>query len=352
LVLAPAACEDDGAAPRLKVKSIERVSPDPRPRTPPRRYPEQVKLDPEHVLGGEQGLDHVGVAVEDLGTAREAYARLGFGNPQAGKLPNGIKNVNFYFGDTTYLELLTLYDEKKNPWIASFIDEHRRGALFLMLNVYSYTHTANFLRRKGFKISDPTPGRIQTAGAKSGPPGKGKAPSWVTFSLKNRQLPGNATFIAYSRRMRNFVLTKLEDDKIRRKMFSHPNTVLGLRTAWIAVKDLVRAKKSYASLGFEAGREVRLPNLAATGIEISAGTGKLVLVRPRQRGAGPVAAFLARRGDGIIGLGLEVERLAAARQEIAKRAGLDLEPYDGLEGQSLLVPPDKAFGTYLELFQR
>lgn len=343
IVILGVGCKED--PPRARIKSIEKLPPSPAPRPLRRRYTEQVKHDPAHVLGGEQGVDHVGVAVKDLDGARAAYEKLGFANGQAGRLPNGLKNVNFYFGDTTYLELVTTWDAKKNPWVASFIERNEKGAMFLMLCVFSYTHSANFLRRKGFKVSDPFPGRIETGGAPGpGRPARGRAPTWVTFHLDGEPLPGNVTFIAYTRRLRSFMLTKLKDDKLRRKL-GHPNTVLGLRSGWIAVPVVARAQKIFEGLGLEAGRPVEVKELEAKGVEIKAGQGTLVLLEPRRAGKGPTAAFLKRRGQGLIGLGFEVESLETARAYIKTHAGLDLPTAEG----RLLVPAEKAYGVWLEL---
>jgi len=332
--------------PRARIKSIEKLPPSPSPPRQRRRYTEQVKHDPAHVLGGEQGVDHVGVAVKDLAGARAAYEKLGFANGQEGRLPNGLKNVNYYFGDTTYLELLTTYDAKKNPWVASFIERNEKGAMFLMLCVFSYTHSANLLRQKGFKVSDPFPGRIETKGVRErGRRVRGRAPTWVTFHLDGEPLPGNVTFIAYTRRLRSFMLTKLKDEKLRREKFSHPNTVLGLRSGWIAVPSVAKAKKRFEGIGLEAGGPVQVKELEAQGLAIKAGQGTLLLLEPLRAGKGPTAAFLKRRGPGLIGLGFEVEKLDVARDYIKTHAGLEL----ATTNNRLLVPADKAYGVWIEL---
>jgi len=350
---------DEGG--EVRIKSIKRIdTPDTparpkRPRQrPPRRYSEQVTHDPSSVLGGEQGLDHVGVAVKDLNEAGQIYTRLGFGNPQEGTLPNGLRNINFYFGDTTYLELVTYYDKAKNPWVASFVDRHEKGAMFLMLCVFSYTHTANFLRARHLEVENPLPGRIESHRAKkaAAQPGRKKAPMWLNFFLKGKTLPGNVTFIAYNRGLRNFTLGKLKDEKIRRKSFTHPNTVLGLRSAWIAVDNLAQGRKAFEAIGLKAGRRFDDTRIDARGVAIAAGQGTLRLLQPRVKGRGPVAAFLKRRGQGIIGLGFEVENVKTAGALIEERLKTPVKLYDGLLGKSVLVPADQALDVYLEFAQR
>jgi hypothetical protein len=339
---------------KARVSSIK-VEPLP-PQKPKRRgkkYPEQITdRDPNTLLGGERGLDHVGVAVKDLAGAQAAYRKLGFSNPQAGKLPNGLRNANFHFGDTTYLELVTVYDEKKNPWIASFIKRHEKGAMFLMLCVFSYGETANVLRRQGFKVGDPLPGRVETKGGRDGYyRGRKKPPMWHTFTIDDSPLPGNITFIAYNRGLRNFVLYKMKDRKIQRRLFSHENTALGLKSAWIAVKSAARTARAFEKAGLKAGRKLTLEKLDARAREIEAGQGTLLLLQPRGPRS-PVAAFLKKRGEGIIGLGFEVARLDTARSVIEKGLALSLEPYDGPHGRSVLVPAPRAFDVWIEFFQR
>lgn len=51
-------------------------------------------------------------------------------------------------------------------------------------------------------------------------------------------------------------------------------------------------------LGLASGPRVDFPELSASGRTIVAGTGRLMLLTP-EPGAGPVADFLAARGDGI-----------------------------------------------------
>ena len=58
----------------------------------------RIPYDPDTLLGGEVGIDHVGIAVRDLAAATRVYTEvLGFGLPQHGKLPTGIQNTNFFF---------------------------------------------------------------------------------------------------------------------------------------------------------------------------------------------------------------------------------------------------------------
>ena len=61
--------------------------------------------------------------------------------------------------------------------------------------------------------------------------------------------------------------------------------------------------------------------------------------------------FPARRGPGVLGLSVEVRSLETARRVVSEGTGQGHEVYAGPLGPSVLVPPEQAHGTYLELFQ-
>jgi hypothetical protein len=105
-------------------------------------------------------------------------------------------------------------------------------------------------------------------------------------------------------------------------------------------------------VGLRAGRSLALKPLEARAQVIQAGLGTLLLVQPAARGKGPVAAFLAQRGEGILGIGFEVEQLDRARSLVQGSLALELEPYDGALGKGVLVPAQRAAGVWVELFQK
>jgi catechol 2,3-dioxygenase-like lactoylglutathione lyase family enzyme len=297
------------------------------------------------LLGGERGLDHVGIATADLGAAKDAFLALGFSNPQDGVLPNGIQNVNFYFADGTYLELLTFYDRQKAPDIARFVERNRSGPMFAVLAVASAEDTAAFLRQRGFSVGKPRPGRIDPAGG-SGKPTSSQ-PMWHTLMFDRPALPGDPLFfIAYDRAVRQELWRKLEDEKARRA-FAHANTVEGLHAIWIAVRDLESARAAYARAGLSEVEAVTLPQLSARGVALAAGQGSVLLLAP-QEGRGPVAEFLAQRGEGILGISLRVARLPRARAVVERGIAAKVMAYAGPFGPSLLLTPDRAAGTWLE----
>ena len=301
------------------------------------------------LLGGERGLDHVGIAVKDLDAATHVYHdRLGFSRPVAGKLPNGIQNVNYYFADSTYLETMTYWDRDRAAWLAAFTDHHT-GALFAVLSAFSPEATTRFLSARGITVSAPYSGTIQTAGEDAMPEEK-----WRTFFLPDGLLPGSSRslyFISYKRGPRDEFLQKLEAPKLRKRLF-HKNTVLGVRAVWFAVKDLAVASKAYESIGLARGRAFKDPALGAEGQVFGAGMGDIRLLSPVSED-GAVATFLrGRGGPGVFGVTLSVGNVHTAAAVIAEGTGAPVSTYEGLLGTSMRVAPEETLGVWLELTQK
>ena len=161
-----------------------------------------VRHEPGRLFGGETGLDHVGVAVKDLDMAERAYTELGFGLGQRGTLPNGLKNLNYYFADNRYVELMTYWDKDKADWLARFL-EKTEGANFVLFSVFSMDETRALLEAKGYQLGTTTPGRIDAPGVVAG-----TDPLWHTlFFAPPSPLPGGRVgFIAYRRDRREHTL--------------------------------------------------------------------------------------------------------------------------------------------------
>ena len=297
------------------------------------------------LLGGERGLDHVGVAVRDLEAATRAYHDvLGFSRPIEGKLPNGIRNVNYYFADSTYLETLTPWDRDKAAWLASFVDHHN-GALFGVLSTYSPEATRTYLAKRGLQVGAPFAGTIQTANDKEMP-----AEKWRTFFLPDGYLAGDPLyFISYPRADREAFLHKLEDRGVRRG-FYHENTALGLRSLWIAVPDLDSATRAYESIGLIKKDRFVDARMSANAQSLEAGAGEIWLMAPTNE-KGAVADFLRERGPGIIGMTLLAGSVPAAARLLAARTGRAFPSYEGRLGNSIRVPPDLTFGPWIEFAQ-
>jgi hypothetical protein len=283
--------------------------------------------------------------VKDLDQTTETYKRLGFDRPIEGKLPNGLRNVNYYFSDATYLETLVYWDRAKAAWLANFTDEHS-GALFLVLSAMSAEGTTAYLAGRGVKVGAPVSGTIQTSDEDAMPEEK-----WKTFFLPNGLLPGDPLyFIAYNRGPREDYLHKLDDPAKRRKI-RHTNTALGLRAVWCAVPDLEAARKGYDAIGLVRRRVFDDAELGAEGQVYEAGRGELWILGPRAAD-GKLAAFLRDRGGpGIVGVTLAAGDVERAAKVIGERTGQPLTTRAGQLGTSVRVPPELTAGVWIEFAQ-
>ncbi len=91
--------------------------------------------------------------------------------------------------------------------------------------------------------------------------------------------------------------------------------------------------------------------LGAIGREIDAGQGMILLVQPTSK-KGKVASFLADRGEGIMGISVEVASLETARELLEKNTKRKFGHFPGPYGNSILIPPEITHGLWIEFFQR
>lgn len=360
VVLAMAGCRS-GAAPEAKVQDAATST---AAHKPPASPPAEPPPDPalaNTLLGGERGLDHVGIGVRDLEAATRLYHEvLGFSRPVEGRLPNGIRNVNYYFADSSYLETMVPWDRARAPWLAEFTDKHS-GGLFLVLAARSPEMTTAFLSRRGVAIAAVYDGRIEVKGLPDGGAG-GVDQTWKTFFLPDGLLGGDPLyFIAYPRGPRQEFLHKLETREARRQLY-HENTALGLRAVWIAVPDLDAATRAYESIGLARRAAFVDPLLGARCQALEAGAGEIRLcaeAKGAAKGAakgvnqpGAVKAFLDERGKpGVLGVTLMAGSIPAAQRLLADRLKTLITTYEGPYGNSFRLPPERTMGIWLEFAQ-
>ena len=117
------------------------------------------------------------------------------------------------------------------------------------------------------------------------------------------------------------------------------------------MRDLETATKAYEAIGLDAGRTVELPELGAIGGEMKLGPLTVLLLQPGNENA-KVASFLADRGEGIMGVSIEVRDLEIARKLIETNTGRRFAPHVGPYGKSILIAAEIAHGLWIEMFQR
>jgi len=309
---------------------------------------ESRELSPEALLGTGRGLDHVMVAVRDLEAAETLFTEtLGFRAGHRAQL-KGLENLAVWFSDTTYLELLTVRDQELAmeliPSLPAFLERHE-GAMGLGLAVSSAQAAADLLAARGFAITGPSEGSVSYAESEE-PVVIGR---YVVF--REPVVPANDVFFFEYDTTMLADLAALYPERAPMRFTNHPNTALGLEAVWMAVRDLKAAADAYASVELPTVRRLDMPLLGAEAREIQAGLGTILLLQPSDE-AGAVASFLAERGEGVMGVSIEVRDLDRVLWMIEFNTDLELVPYDGPFGQSLLIPGELARGIWIEFFKR
>jgi methylmalonyl-CoA/ethylmalonyl-CoA epimerase len=119
----------------------------------------------------------------------------------------------------------------------------------------------------------------------------------------------------------------------------------------IVVADLDEATARYRLLGFGSGERFSLPQQAVDVVTFRSGDGWIELIRPTDP-EGPIARFLAKRGEGLHHVAYAVPDLEAALDALAA-AGvrlIDTVPRVGAHGWRIaFVHPESCGGVLTEL---
>ena len=121
----------------------------------------------------------------------------------------------------------------------------------------------------------------------------------------------------------------------------------------LVVEDLDVAAARYEELGFGSGERFTVPEQGVEVVTLAAGAGWLELIRPTDR-EGPIARFLAKRGEGfhhvafaVADLARELDRLAEAGVRL-----IDRSPRRGVHDWRIaFVHPDSCGGVLTELVE-
>ncbi len=299
-------------------------------------------------LGDDKGIDHVAALVraENFDAARSVFTdQLGFSATPPLVSAVGAKNSLIWFDDLSYLELLTFTElnEFTAPFLA-FLEDHE-GAKFYGGDVVDFTQAMSFLTGAGYPNVGPVPAApltIETTGEVAG-----LVPLWYSIILTAVVAPDNSLFF-------------LDYDEAQiQQMFAdfpvlapqpHANTANKINTLWLVVTDLDAAIDFYAGLGLEVRfRHKKVHYLGGRGAEVRYRDNTLVLLQPD--GPGLVADFTADRGEGILGVSLEVGNLAAALSLINVNTGLDLETFKYKGRDRFLIPSSLTYGFLIEMVE-
>ena len=121
----------------------------------------------------------------------------------------------------------------------------------------------------------------------------------------------------------------------------------------IVVADLDAAAAKYAALGFGDPHRFAVPSQGIEAMTFPCGDGFVELIAPTDPD-GPIARFMAKRGEGVHHVAYRVDDIAAALAELKSRGVrlIDESPRSGAHGwQVAFIHPEAAAGVLTELVQ-
>jgi catechol 2,3-dioxygenase-like lactoylglutathione lyase family enzyme len=276
------------------------------------------------------GFDHFIILVNDLAAAIETYRRLGFDARAGGEHPAfGSHNALIALADGTYLELVAFKDTAlaaKTFWGAG-VSKLRASEGFggYVLGANDLAGVVPELRGRGLKVSEPTAdARMRLDGQRV---------AWHIALLANSPV-GILPFL-------------IQDDTPRALRIEPAQEGLGKRArvkgAVIAVKDADAARDAYrALLGVEPTR-VKNVEGDVQGYRVALDWGSIVLAHSTRRG-NAMADQVARRGEGLYALTLQVEGVGRDRREMRNR-GIEMTNDAG----GFIIAPEFACGARIRL---
>ncbi len=230
------------------------------------------------------GIDHLVIAVPDLGTAVARYTALGFAVVPGGRHPTGTHNALIAFADGAYLELIAFYE----PWPA-----HRwwrplqRGGGFVdfCLRTTDLAGDVAAFRAAGVPMDDPVPlSRVRPDGVR------------LEWRLGNPREP-----------FRFVTPFLIEDTTLRNQRVpaagAHPNGATAAASVTIAVEAVEPVRKILAQVLRAEGEALDVAEWQAAGAAFAVGPHRLRFLAPL-RPESPLAAWLRERGPSPYALAL------------------------------------------------
>lgn len=132
-----------------------------------------------------------------------------------------------------------------------------------------------------------------------------------------------------------------------------PHVHLGLHHVGIVVADMESALARYAALGFGAGERFEVPEQGVIAVTFQSGPGYVELIHPTDTN-GPIARFLAKRGDGVHHVAYRVANLSETLDQLAAVGVrlIDASARSGTHGWRIaFVHPESCAGVLTELVE-
>jgi len=279
------------------------------------------------------GFDHFIVLVNDLNAAIETYRRLGFDARAGGEHPvfgtRSSRNALVALAEGTYLELVAFKDAAlaaKTFWGAG-VAKLRAGEGFAgyVLASNDLASDAAQVKQRALNIGEPS------AGSRVRPDGQRVA--WHIALFDNSPV-GLLPFL-------------IQDDTPRQLRIEPVKEGMGsrarVREVVVAVKDADAARDAYRALLNVEPTRVKNVEGDVQGYRVALAWGNIVLAHPTRRG-NALADQLARRGEGLYALTLEVEGVGRDRRELRNRGAEIMNDASGF-----LIAPEFACGARIRL---
>jgi catechol 2,3-dioxygenase-like lactoylglutathione lyase family enzyme len=287
-------------------------------------------------------LDHVLIAVRDLGEAAAHYDSLGFTLTPLGVHPaRGTHNRLVLFA-AAYLELISVRDPAEaaahRPDFLSFL-RSREGLYRFALGSGDIEAAVASLRARGLPVSEPLAGARQGTEDVAGY-------TWRFATIPSRSLPGAEVFL-------------IEHDHTMAERYQalphanrHPNGALGIDRLAIAVRDAERTAARWQELlGLKAGPVVSGGSILGNNRSVSLHLCNCYLDFICPLGVGRLSRFLDRYGEGLYWLSLEVGELEATRGYLTAQ-GIEIGSITEEAGRRATVVESKsAHGVVIQFIQ-
>jgi catechol 2,3-dioxygenase-like lactoylglutathione lyase family enzyme len=300
-------------------------------------------------LGDGRGIDHVAslVRLENFDAAANVLTqKLGFVATPALQSPLGARNRLIWFRDRSYLEIATFTE--RNEFTAPFLNflEHHEGAKFYGTEVVNAAQAIAFLNGAGYPNVGPIPAPPLTIVATGD--AIGTTPLWNSIILTSRLAPDNSNFfLDYDEAEVHQMFVDFPALAPPRR---HPNTAQKIDTLFLVVSDLDAAIDYYEGLGLEVGsKHKRIPYLGARGAKVKYRNNTVTLLEPE--GPGLAADFAAERGEGILGVSIQVGSLETARSLVNRKTGLNLQTFNYKGRDRFLIPASLTHGFMIEMIE-
>jgi catechol 2,3-dioxygenase-like lactoylglutathione lyase family enzyme len=278
-------------------------------------------------------IDHAMICVPELARGIDAYRRLGFDvHPGGAHSSGGTENAVAFLQDD-YLELLGVREGHPHEASTGLREFLAAGGGLRYIAIQSDDLAADVaaMRARGVDVRDPTDGGRRTPA--------GREVRWRAASLG----PGNPLPIFFIQHLTSLA----ERARQVPKAGEHPNGVLRVERAYVAVADVAREAPTYGHvLGMPVPAVVRGNVIKADMAVFEIGPTGLGVAQPAE--PGPAAEALGRRGPGPFQVLFRTRSMDAVARHLADH-GLP-PPTRGVRNtgeQAMLVGPPDAGGVYI-----